>query len=129
MASEAAGQHEDRTRVVCHLPLNNSAEERALKRVIAYVEAQRRKHVGVDGYTYSDPGAFCGRWWSARAGEWVGDRLVLLMVDYQIALPRPRVSLAEEVARLKAVIHSAYRKFGRPQEEIWLVTHRVTRQT
>jgi hypothetical protein len=127
MAREAAADHEDRTRVICHLPLNNAAEELALKDVIAHVEAQRRRRVGVDGYTYSDPTAFHGRWWQVEGRDWVGDQIVMLMVDYRISLTRKRVSLSGEIARLKKCIQDAYRKHGRPQEEIWVVAHRVTR--
>jgi hypothetical protein len=52
--------HEDCTRVICHLPLNSAAEEKAFKEVVRYVQSQRRKRIGVDGYTYSDPNAFFG---------------------------------------------------------------------
>ena len=128
MASASGGQAEDRTRVTCHLPLNNAAEEKAFKKVISHLEAQRRKRIGVDGYTYSSPEAFYGRWWSSASKGWVGDKIVLLLVDYQIALTDQRVSLAETIAALRAIILDAYQTYGSPQEEVWVVAHHVTRQ-
>lgn len=47
MATVPGGRAEDRTRVTCHLPLNNVAEEKAFKKVIGHLEAQRRKRIGV----------------------------------------------------------------------------------
>lgn len=85
MENGAKGEHEERTRVVCHLPLNSAAEEKAFKEIIAYLEAEREKKIGVDGYTYSDPKAFFGRWWGGDA-TWVSDKIVLLIADYRIAL-------------------------------------------
>jgi hypothetical protein len=58
----------------------------------------------------------------------VGDKIVLLLVDYQIALTDQRLSLAETVAALKAVILEAYQHYGSPQEEVWVVAHHVARQ-
>jgi hypothetical protein len=78
VAPSAEGQHESRTRVICHLPLNNAQEEKAFKDVVKYVQSQRRRRIGVEGYTYSTPSAFSGRWWSLRSGEWIGDYIVLL---------------------------------------------------
>ena len=83
----------------------------------------------MDGYTYSDPNAFFGRWWSAGQDNWMGDKIVLLIVDYQIELTRKKVSLSEKVAELKQKIHAAYRHYGREQEEVWVVAFRVTRHT
>ncbi len=127
MTTEAAGQQEERTRVICHLPLNDAAEESAVRAVIKYLESQRRRHIGVDGYTYSHPNVFVGRWWSPERGDWMADRIVLLMVDYKIDLTDPRVSLSEKIAELKNVIHQGYDRYGRHQEEVWVVAYRVTR--
>jgi hypothetical protein len=129
VAPGAEGQHEDRTRVVCHLPLNNAQEEKAFKDIIEYLQAQRRKRIGVDGYTYSAPTAFSGRWWSAQEGNWMGDRIVLLLIDYRVDLANVKVSLSEEIAQLRQTIRNAYAQRGRPQEEIWVVAFPVTRYT
>jgi hypothetical protein len=127
--SANAGELEERTRVTCHLPLSHPREELAFKDVIEHLEAQRRQRVGVDGYTYSNPTAFTGRWWSSDRRGWMADRIVLLIVDYRIELTDPRASLLGTVEELKAVIHDAYRRRGRPQEEVWVVSARVTRHT
>jgi len=127
----SAGEQEERTRVTCHLPINNAAEEKAFKEIITYLDRLRRQHIGVDGYTYSDPAAFFGRWWNVGAAQsgWVCDKITLLIVDFKIDLTNPQFSLSEKVAELKNTIHLSYAKYGRPQEEIWVVTHKVARYT
>jgi hypothetical protein len=127
--TRATGEHEDRTRVICHLPLNDAEEERALKDIIAFLESQRKKKIGVEGYTYSDPSAFFGRWWSSSHTGWMSDSVVLLITDFKIALTDQHVSLGEKVAELKNTVHQSYEKYGRPQEEIWVVSFRVSRYT
>ena len=126
MANSAAGVHEERTRVICHLPLNSAAEEKAFKEVIGYVEAQRRKKTRLEGYTYSDPKSFFGRWWSVD-NQWVSDKIVLLIIDYKIALTDQDISLSEIIRQLKDEVFQSYAKYGRPQEEIWIVAFGVTR--
>jgi hypothetical protein len=113
------------------LPINSAAEEKAFKEIIAHLDRLRRQRIGVDGYTYSDPGAFFGRWRSVdpAQGGWVSDRITLLIVDFKIDLTDPKVSLSEKVTELKNTIHLAYGKYGRPQEEIWVVAHKVARYT
>jgi hypothetical protein len=129
VAAGAEGQHENRTRVVCHVPLNNAQEEKAFKDIIEYLQAQRRKRVGVEGYTYSAPTAFSGRWWSPQEGGWMGDRIVLILIDYRVDLANLKVSLSEEIAQLRQTIGDAYARRGRPQEEIWVVSFPVTRHS
>ena len=87
MATAALGGHEERTRVTCHLPINNAAEEKAFKAIIAHLDELRPQNIGVDGYTYSEPGTFFGRWWSTSPadGDWLSDKISLLVVDF--ALP------------------------------------------
>src|SRR5437016_9731286 len=107
VATEEADAQEDRTRVVCHLPLNNAAEEKAFKDIIAFLEAQRKKRIGVEGYTYSDPNAFFGRWWTTSKTGWMSDKIVLLIADFKIALTDQHVSLSEKVAELKNIIYQS----------------------
>jgi len=125
-----AGEHEERTRVTCHLPINNASEEKAFKAIINYLDRLRRENVGVDGYTYSDPSAFFGRWWNTATanGDWMSDKIALLILDFRIELTSP-ASLSEKVTALKDTIHQAYAKYGRPQQEVWVISHRITRFT
>jgi hypothetical protein len=127
----AQGEHEERTRVTCHLPINNAAEEKAFKAIVAHLDQLRRENIGVGGYTYSDPGVFFGRWWntSPTGSDWMSDKIALLVVDFRVALTDPTVSLSEKVTELKITIHQAYAKYSRPQEEVWVIAHRVTRFT
>jgi hypothetical protein len=126
VASKATGEHEERTRVICHLPLNSAAEEKAFKEVISYVETQREKKIGLEGHTYSDPKAFCGRWWGVGA-NWISDKIVLLIIDYRIALTDHHNSLSDKIRELKNKVHQSYAHYGRPQEEVWVVAFSVTR--
>jgi hypothetical protein len=59
----------------------------------------------------------------------MSDKIVLLIVDFKIDLADPKFSLTEEIARLKTVIHESYARYGRPQEEVWVVSHKITRIT
>jgi len=117
--------------VTCHLPINSAAEEKAFKKIIGHLDRLRRENIGVDGYTYSQPGAFLGRWWSAgpTGSEWVSDEITVLIIDFRIALTDPAISLSEKVTELKKTVHQAYSKYGSKQEEIWVIAHRVTRFT
>ena len=130
MAAIASGEQEERTRVTCHLPVNNAAEEKAFKDIIAFLDRLRRQDIGVDGYTYSDPSAFSGRWTDqAPTGSWITDRISLLIIDFKIALTDPKTSLSEKVTELKTVIQQSYAKRGRPQDEVWVVAHKISRYT
>ena len=44
---------EERTRVVCHLPLNNAAEHQAVDAVFTFLEELRARPLGVKGYNLS----------------------------------------------------------------------------
>jgi len=91
------------------------------------LESQRKKRIGVEGYTYSEPNAFHGRWWSSGSKAWVGDSVVLLIVDYNISLTAKKFSLSEQIGQLKASIQEAYRQLKVPQEEVWVISYPVTR--
>src|SRR5207302_10454452 len=112
-----------------HLPIKNAEEEKAFKEVVSYLDRLRRKNIGVNGYTYSHPSAFVGRWWDSgpTASGWMSDDITLLIIDFKVALTDPAVSLSEKVAELKATIHRTYANYNRPQQEIWVIAHRVTR--
>ena len=128
MPATTPGEHEERTRVTCHLPMNNAAEEKAFKDIIAYLDRLRRQDIGVDGYTYSDPTAFSGRWMDrAKGNTWITDKISLLIVDFKIELTDPKVSLSEKVTELKNIVQQSYEKRGRPQDEVWVVAHKVSR--
>jgi len=119
------GLHEQRTRVTCHLPLGNAPEDKAFAAIINYLRQQRKEHIGVSGYTVSDPGSFYGFWWSPSRRQWVKDPVIMLIVDYKIPLADPDHSLLEYLARLKEQIVAAYSRFGSPQDEIWIVKHSI----
>lgn len=122
------GRHEDRTRVVCNLPLNDLQQERAVKYIIEYLKGQQAEPIGVQGFTHSAfvPTAYYGYWWLAKESRWVRDHLVLLIVDYRIA-PDDEASLSHHIARLQAEIRRSYRRYRRPQQKVWLVAQRIVR--
>jgi hypothetical protein len=56
-----------------------------------------------------------------------GRQIVILFVDYRIALTDKHHSLSAKVAELKEVIHKSYARWGSPQEEVWVIAHPVVR--
>jgi hypothetical protein len=82
------GQHEDRTRVICNLPVRDAREENAFNSIIGFLREQQKEGIGVSGYTFSARNTFYGYWWDQEHQCWVQDKIVLLIVDY----PFPWVS-------------------------------------
>jgi hypothetical protein len=126
----SGGEHETRTRVMCNLPLNNAPQEKAFKEIIKYIQSQQTLKIGVTGYTYSAPGTFYGFWWNIdldAAGDWEQDKIVLLMVDYEIPMTHPTHSISEKIAELKATIEKAYSDYGMRQMEVWVIASTVNR--
>src|SRR4051794_23308667 len=123
----AEGQAESRTRVTCHLPVGNVGEERAFKKVIQYLRSLKDRHIGLSGYTFTDPSASQGFWWSQTEMEWIEDPIVLLMIDYKISLDNPKYSLADQIAELKQIIINSYKQYGSQQEEVWIVAQKLSR--
>ena len=128
MVSKGRGLHEIRTRVMCHLPLNNGQEEKAFFKVLSHLQGLKNEGVGVSGFTTSTvrPAAFHGWWWSDDRREWVRDDLVLCFVDYHLAFDD--AALGEQVEKLKQMIRKWYRLHRSPQEEVWVVAYQVIRQ-
>ncbi len=128
VAGEAPGGYEERTRVVCHLPLNGPEEQEAVNAIFAYIESLRQKPLGVKGYTHSSarPPSHFGAWWSPSRRRWMREKVVLLIVDFKISFADQE--LTRVLAELKEVIREAYSHFtGQPQEEIWFVAHHLVR--
>ena len=125
---EPQGLHEDRTRITCHLPLNNEAEHRAVHAIFTYLQALRRQPLGVKGFTHTAarPAAVFGDWWSSSRRRWVRDKLVLCIVDYKLPFSSP--DLSRVVRELKEAIHTQYARVGSPQEEVWVVAQQIVRQ-
>ncbi len=128
MAAKGRGLHEVRSRVMCHLPVNNAREEKAFLKVLSYLHALKDQGIGVSGFTTSTwrPAAFHGWWWSDDRQEWVRDDLVLCFVDYHLSLDDP--SLSARVEELKQTIRKWYRLHRSPQEQVWVVAYQVIRQ-
>ena len=53
MAAKGRGLYEVRTRVMCHLPVNNGQEEKAFEKVRSYLRGLQDQGIGVTGYTTS----------------------------------------------------------------------------
>jgi hypothetical protein len=128
VSAKGLGLHEDRVRVTCHLPLNNSKEEKAVHRILSYLQQQRNRPIGVKGFSHSEfrPSVFRGYWWSSRRKCWVEDKIVLLIVDYRLSFGA--AELSQTVRDLKKSIRDCYRKCGSPQDEVWVVAQQVIRQ-
>jgi hypothetical protein len=108
--------------------VNDGQEEKAFFNVLAYLKALKDQDIGVTGWTTSvrRPAAFQGWWWPDDQEEWIPDSIVLCIVDYRLDLGDP--DLSARVKELKQVIRKSYRRFRRPQEEVWVVAHAVIRQ-
>lgn len=130
-AKKDRGQHERRLRVVCHLPINDNLQVKAVYRVIDYLETLRLSspHFGVGGFTHSNifPPVFGGYWWSDDRQDWMQDRLVLLVVDFIL---NPGEPVPAAVQQLKSKINNIYKAIAKQEEEVvWVVAHDLVRQT
>lgn len=128
MPSKRKGLHELRTRVICHLPVNDQQEAKAFFKVLSYLDDLRQRGVGVGGYTHSEvrPTVFHGYWWPEGANEPVHDGIVLCTIDYLLASGSRELSL--QVSELKATIRKWYRYYQSPQDEVWVVAYPILRQ-
>ena len=120
--------HEERTRVVCHLPLNNSDEHLAVDAVFTYLESLRTKPLGVKGYTHSAirPPAHFGNWWSSLRRKWIREKVVLCIVDFKVGFNDHELS--QVLTDLRQALKNAYEHFtGKKQEEFWVVAHHLVR--
>ena len=128
MPAKGLGLHEIRTRVMCHLPVNSSQEEKAFFKVLTYIRGLKDERIGVTGFTISNsrPAAFQGWWWSDDWKKWVCDDQVLCFLDFHLAFDDP--SLSEQVEKLKKTIRKWHRLHRSPQEEVWVVAYRIIRQ-
>jgi hypothetical protein len=127
------GLNEERVRVICHLPFNPQPKyDKAFRRVIKYIRSQRNAAIPITGYTHSDfrPCVFTGYWWGipdAKRNDrtardaWVGDHIVVLMIDLQTNLQDKR--LDRFVPRLKKEIKNIYGRYKCRQQEIWIIAH------
>lgn len=125
--AKGIGLHENRTRVIFHLPLCDIKEEKAANAVLMFLKSQHEGKAGIKGFTHSvlRPAVFRGWWWSMRADDWAEDPIVLVFVDYKIDFSG--LELSEKVKELKKPLRYWYRYYGKPQEEIWVVAHQVMR--
>jgi hypothetical protein len=114
--------------VTCHLPLTNAAEEKAVNKVIGYLERQRKERIGVQGFTRSSlkSPVFRGYWWSSGRRRWVRENIVLFIIDYKLDFDDERVSV--KVAELQGEVQRWYEHYtGKPQDVVWVVAHSVVR--
>ena len=126
--SSGVGLHEVRTRVTCHLPVNNDREEKAFFQIQAYLHELRHQGIGVSGYTHSSlrPAVFHGYWWPESADVAVRDAIIVCTVDYLLDIDGPEIS--KKVKELKQTIRRWYRHYKSPQAEIWVIAHPILRQ-
>jgi hypothetical protein len=117
--------HEDRLRVVLHLPLKDDEQERAVMEVTKYIQQRcQDESSGVEGYTASQlwPPIFSGYWWDK--GQSFDDRIVIYLLDFKIS---PGVAPSQEIRKLKEEIADLYKRLSVREEEVWVVAHQVIR--
>jgi hypothetical protein len=125
---DAEGAVEHHTRVVCHLPCNNTAESKAITSFAKYLEAQRTRPFGLKGYTKSVTSGrtFTGYWRRTTRGKFLQENVVLFLIDYEHSLESQ--AMLDNLARMKQSLQGWYLEFtGKPQEEIWMVAHPIAR--
>lgn len=125
----ATGRHEERVRVVCHLPLNNDDQEFVLFKVIELLKQLRNrdKNSEIGGFTMSrlESPVFFGYWWSDTNSAWVKDNIVVCYLDYVVNPDEEPVSAV--VRLLKAKIEELYTLHAKKETEIWIVAHPIIR--
>ena len=128
MAKKKKGLHEERTRVMCNLPINNADEELAISQVIKHLEGLRRKPLGVKGFVHSPlrGSTFRGFWWDSNQQKYLREKVALFVVDYEMDFDS--VDLPAQLESLRNTIQHWYQHYtGKKQEVIWVVAHPVTR--
>ena len=120
-----------RTRVVFNLPVSSAGEQKAFYDIVGHIQSLKDRRIGVTGLTFSDPlpAVFTGFWWSEEQRIWMEDAIVIMMVNFATPSGSAKFSISGEMTKLKRFISAAYRRSGSQQEEVWIVAHRVTRQT
>jgi hypothetical protein len=122
--------HEERLRVICHLPVNNSRQLQVVDRFVNHLRELRTKNGGIDvgGFTHSQvlPPVFGGYWWSDDRQAWVKDGIAVFMIDYRVTGDVGAV--AAGVADLKKRLTELYREYTGGEEEVWVVAHSIIRQ-
>lgn len=113
--------------MVFNLPISNRDEEKAIYLIIDYLQQQRESLASIRGFTHSllRDAVYRGYWWSSQRQQWIRDKIVLFIIDY-FCSPRDPV-LTNHLRELKTSISNAYRRYGRAQEEIWIVASPVLR--
>ena len=127
--SEGVGLHEERTRVVCYLPVNDSREYKAMGEVASYLRTLRDEEViDVQGFLHSSirPAAFYGSWYSDEKKRWIEEPNGVFTVDYMLRFGS--VEIQEKVRELTKVIKEAYESRGSKQEKLWITAYQVFRQ-
>jgi hypothetical protein len=130
------GLYEERTRVVCHLPCSNEKHECAFQDILKYLRKHRTAAIPVNGYTMSTtrPVAFIGNWFGKPSSlsdqlnarnRWIPDKIVLLVVDYEINFSDQRLSRL--VQDLKNELATAYSKWECPETDFWVVAQQIFR--
>lgn len=124
------GRFEERTRVVVYLPHNQTDEELALNAVLDQLSSARsaKDEFRVDGYTISNrrPCAFEGAYVDTD-GRTVADAIVEITVDFPV--PANRLEMSRVTRWLKLMVQNEYSNMGCPQDDIWLISFRVYRET
>jgi hypothetical protein len=121
------GLHESRTRVTFFLPATGAAEQKAILAVIRYLEEQRKKQVSVTGFTRSqlhEP-IYFGEWWDDLIMNWVRERVVLFIIDYELYHEDPQLTSA--LRRLKRAIEKRFATYGKEQKVIWILAQAALR--
>jgi len=122
-------EHEERTRVFCHLPVNSGPGDfRVIDELMDYLQLQRKKSLNLTGYTKTVqfPAVMEGFWRSSTRKQFLKEDVVMFIIDFDLTIRDGR--LWETIAELKQYIKGKYLQHtGKVQDEIWVVAHSIFR--
>ena len=122
-------EHEERTRVFCHLPVKpGAANFKIIEGVVDYLENQRKKSVNLTGYTKTVefPTVMEGFWRTTTRRQFLREDVVMFIIDYDLTIRDHR--LWETVAEIKRFITEQYTQLtGKAEDEVWVVVHSIFR--
>lgn len=118
---------EYRLRIVCFLPSNNEQQATAVHKFVEYLKNPINNDIPVGGFTVSDPlwPMWIGHWYSPEKRQWVEDRIVLCLIDLQLAQGAAVAPVS--LIHLKRVIACMYRDCAGAEEEIWITAQQIFR--
>ena len=130
------GLHEERARIILHLPVSHPGEVQAYSEIINQLNNQRQLPAPtstVTGFTVTNlfPSPYHGYWWNdnVQPPKWEDEEIATIVIDYDLTLRDPGdiPILEQQLRNLKDFCLDRYQAAGRPQTLLWMVVQRIQR--